>query len=173
MSPGLQNLTEVTSYIVQWYAKDRKWISNFKFEFYPTTSERFETRDFHESHGQIQWIYIGFGASWREQKTDFLFTYFQLEFEAHTLWIRSTHEYYNFTGGELQTPARNDSMIISLFWWECVFVKTLHLNQHHHSRRGFEQGGNAQYRSVVLQDQVRYSRTVFCVALHNVWRHSS
>ena len=114
-----------------------------------------------------------FGASWREQETDFVFTYFQLEFEAYTLWIRSTHEHYNFTAGELQTPPRNDSMIISLFWWECLFVKTLHLNQHHHSRIGFGQGGNSQYRSVVLRDQVRYSLTVFYVALHNVWSHFS
>ena len=88
---------------------------------------------------------------------------------AHTLWIWSTYEYYNFTDGELQTPSRNDSMSTSVFWWECVFVWTFHLNQHHSSRTDSEQEERTQNRRVVLQDEIRYSLTVFCYALQWLW----
>ena len=135
----------------------------------PLVSAEFSVRIFDELHSQIQWNYIDFQLGCRKIKHDFTFTYFQNEFGAHTLWIWSTHEYYNFTNGELQTPARNDSRSTSVFWWECVFVWTFHLNQHHSNRTDSEQRKINQNRRVVLQDEIRYWLTVFCYTLQCVW----
>ena len=154
--PTLQNLTRDTSCTSLSTTESLMLISIFIFVNQTPISVEFLTRICGGFTSQIQWNYIAFWSSSRKIKHGFGFTYFQVEFGANTLWIWSTHEYYNFTNGELQTPTRNDFRTTSIFWSNSLFLWDFHLNRHRPSRTSFYIGDIDGNRRLVHEDENRY-----------------